>query len=207
MARPTKLTKALQTKIVSALKTGATIEDVCQYCGIGSTTFYEWQAIGVACIEGGAHARMPEDPAEQARFAEFADSIGKAQVDAKMAAIKALKTAMLGYSQTSTTVETFTETRFKDGKPYEYVRKTERKQVTRYAGDWKAGIEYLKRRHFDEWGDKAKIDDWQSQAIADIKAGRIEFEALADGFGTEEAARLFAAAGKPAQAGAGAAQE
>lgn len=44
-----------------------------------------------------------------------------------------------------------------------------------------------------------KIEDWRTQAIADIRAGKIPFEALADAFDTNLAAELFAAAGVPIQ--------
>lgn len=51
--------------------------------------------------------------------------------------------------------------------------------------------------------DRVKVDDWRSQAIEDIKAGRIEFEALANHFDSQLAAELFAAAGVPIQIGEG----
>lgn len=47
--------------------------------------------------------------------------------------------------------------------------------------------------------DRVKVDDWRSQAIEDIKAGRIEFEALVNHFDRQLAADLFAAAGVPIQ--------
>ncbi len=53
------------------------------------------------------------------------------------------------------------------------------------------------------FADRLAIDDWESQAVADIKAGSIEFEALADAFDRTKAAELFARAGKPVPAGAG----
>lgn len=40
-----------------------------------------------------------------------------------------------------------------------------------------------------------KIEDWRTQAIADIRAGKISYEALADAFEPSFAAELFAAAG------------
>lgn len=43
--------------------------------------------------------------------------------------------------------------------------------------------------------DRVQIDDWRSRAIADIAAGRIAYEALADAFDDSLAAELFAAAG------------
>lgn len=46
-----------------------------------------------------------------------------------------------------------------------------------------------------------KIDDWRSQAIADIRAGLIPYDALAEAFDHDLASELFAAAGIPVQAG------
>ena len=40
-----------------------------------------------------------------------------------------------------------------------------------------------------------KIDDWHSQAIADIRDGKLTYEALADAFDDTLAAQLFAKAG------------
>lgn len=48
-----------------------------------------------------------------------------------------------------------------------------------------------------------KIEDWRTQAIADIRAGIIEFEALADAFDRSLAAELFAAAGVSIQVSEG----
>jgi phage terminase small subunit len=46
-----------------------------------------------------------------------------------------------------------------------------------------------------------KIEDWRTQAIADIRAGRIQYPALAEAFDDSLAAQLFAAAGVPISAG------
>lgn len=51
--------------------------------------------------------------------------------------------------------------------------------------------------------DRVRVDDWRSDAIADIKAGKISFEALADAFDRELATELFRSAGIPVQIGAG----
>lgn len=40
-----------------------------------------------------------------------------------------------------------------------------------------------------------QIDDWRSQAIADIRAGKVTYEDLVNGFDTSIAAQLFAEAG------------
>ena len=45
------------------------------------------------------------------------------------------------------------------------------------------------------------VEDWRSQALADIKAGRIQYQALADMFDTELALQLFHEAGIPVEVG------
>lgn len=52
-----------------------------------------------------------------------------------------------------------------------------------------------------------KIDDWRSQAIADIRAGNIPFDALAEAFDADLATELFREAGIPVQTGKGAASQ
>lgn len=42
---------------------------------------------------------------------------------------------------------------------------------------------------------QVKVDDWRSQAIADIRAGKIAFEALAQAFDRSLAVELFRSAG------------
>lgn len=42
-----------------------------------------------------------------------------------------------------------------------------------------------------------KIEDWQSQAISDIRAGRIDYEALVEAFDLDLATELFRRAGVP----------
>lgn len=45
--------------------------------------------------------------------------------------------------------------------------------------------------------DRIQNDDWRSQAIEDIKEGRIQFDALADAFDVDLAKELFKLAGVP----------
>lgn len=54
---------------------------------------------------------------------------------------------------------------------------------------------------------RVRVDDWRSQAIEDIRAGRIAYEALAEAFDDTLATQLFAAAGVAVQVGAGATEE
>lgn len=141
MARPTKLDSKLQKQIVKLLSTGVTVADTCDAVGIAKSTFHDWVKRGEA--------------GDEAPFSEFSDAVSRAYNAAKVKAIGTLRAAMSPYNQTQTVKKTFTETRLtRGGVPYEYKRVEETKSVTRYNGDWKAAVEYLKRRHPDEWSER-----------------------------------------------------
>jgi len=47
---------------------------------------------------------------------------------------------------------------------------------------------------------KVRIEDWRSQAISDIRAGVVTYDALAQAFDRDLASELFTAAGVPLSA-------
>lgn len=136
MGRKSLYTLELQDKIVSCLATGATIRDTCDFVRIGKDTFYTW---------------VKNKP-------EFADAVTYAQGQAKVSATAAIKSAIKGTEQVADTEEVFTETRIdKSGKPYEYRRTKQSRTVTHLAPDWRAAIEYLKRRDPANWAENVKL--------------------------------------------------
>lgn len=184
--RPTKLGSKLQTQIVRLLCAGISVSDTCAFVGIAKSTFYDW-------IERGSRG--------EAEFSEFSDAVSRAYEAAKVTAIQTVHESLSPTKVISRSTDTFTETRVNSyGKEYVYKQVRVRETVTTNPGDWRAAIEFLKRRFPDEWGDRQKIEDWRTQAIADIRAGKIPYEALADAFDTDLATELFAAAGVPVQA-------
>jgi len=64
MARPTKLTAAVQQDLVYALTEGAAIAHACDYAGIATSTYYDWMQRGAA---------------SEAGFAEFAETMTRAR--------------------------------------------------------------------------------------------------------------------------------
>lgn len=195
MARPTKLDKKLQNRIVKLIRSGVSIADTCAAVGIAESTYYDWMAQGAA----------GDDP-----YSEFSEAVNRARNHAKVTAIGTIHTAAQPYTQRSKTVKTYTETRLRKavdettGKPievpYEHREVSESVTVTYMQGDWRAAVEYLKRRYPDEWTDRLHLDDWRTDAIAAIKRGEITYDALEELFDTSLAAELFAAAGVPIQA-------
>jgi phage terminase small subunit len=53
---------------------------------------------------------------------------------------------------------------------------------------------------FYDLTNKVRVESWEDQAIADIKAGKLPFKVLADAFDTDLATKLFEAAGVPISA-------
>lgn len=138
--RKTKLDKTVQNKIVKLLKTGVTVADACQSAGVSEATYYNW-------IERGKAAE-PE-------FMEFLEAVTRARVDAKVVAINTLRNAMTPTVSRTKKTHRITETKENVyGKPYEYKFVDEVETVMELPGDWRAAVEYLKRRAPDEWSEK-----------------------------------------------------
>lgn len=71
MARPSKLTPAVQETICSAIRAGNYSEIAARYAGISSTTFYKWMALGE-----GDNAKDP--------YKEFREAVENARATAEV---------------------------------------------------------------------------------------------------------------------------
>lgn len=204
MARPTKLTPDTQKAIVKAVMSGATIEKVCEYVGIHKSTYYDWLGRG-------------EKGKRKSKYTDFADAVTHAQAHAHVRATGALAKATLPTKQQSTTTETTTQTLLrtithKNGTveqvPYEAVTERRVTTVTDKPADWRAAVEFLKRRDSKNWSatQTVAIHDWRMQLLEDIQSGAVKLDAVLQAFGGKDdfesainepslAARLFAAAG------------
>jgi hypothetical protein len=205
VGRRSKLNDDIQVQLVKLISIGVTIETACANVGITDRTFYNWYRKGEAATRG--------------KYFQFFQVITRARSQAHIAAVGAVATGLQKSQTTTETTETTTETRLRTVKhyneagklsaaedmPYEYTKTVRKRSLTVAPPDWRAGIEFLKRRDSDNWSDKVTItiEDLRQKAIADIHAGKLTYEALA-AVDQDLADELFAGTGLPVQVGEGA---
>lgn len=80
MARPTKLTSELQTRIVQAIRAGNYADAAARSAGISPSTYYRWLERGERAASG-AHR-------------EFRDAVKRAEADAEVHAVAIVRKAM-----------------------------------------------------------------------------------------------------------------
>lgn len=133
--RKPKYTPDIHKQIVDLIATGNTIKATCAYVGISDETFRRWL-----------------------QKVDFMADIERAKGQAHIGAVFAIRSAIQGQQETSVVTETFTETRLnKNGEPYEFRRTTTKNVITNVPADWRAAIDYLKRRDPEHWSDKIEI--------------------------------------------------
>lgn len=133
--------------LVKSLETGATDADACALAGISTTTFYAWQ-------------HDPDKP-------EFPDILTRARAVARALAVKAFRSGLLPSKVVTEVSEETTETRLtRDGKPYDYKFKSERKTVMTNPPDWRAGRDWLERRDKDNWSPRQEVTGKDGAPIA-----------------------------------------
>ena len=134
--RPPKLTAELQQRILLAVRAGVGLEASFRLAGIGARTGHEWVRRGE-----GTDPRRRTTPL----FAQFAQSLKKAQAEDEAARIARINAAGRGgaviYSRTVTTKqgETITETRTT-------------------PPQWQADAWYLERKYPERWALRARLE-------------------------------------------------
>lgn len=149
-------------QISDLLSTGVTIQDACDRLGIGESTFHMWRARGRAELDRLSRQKDTATPgkreldrrAAEQIFVEFAEATTRAEANARINAVVVLRQGMMKGKTVSKTTETFTETRVKqNGETYDYTRTVVRETETENPGDWRAALEYLKRRDAGNWSE------------------------------------------------------
>lgn len=141
--RKGKYNQGLVEALLDLLRKGNTDADACARVGISAQTFHVWQR---------------DKP-------EFHEMVTRARVETRELAVKTLRSAMEPFDQQTITQETFTETRLnRRGEPYQYTRTKKTAAITKLAADWRAALEYLKRRDPDNWSEHLVIKLTPEQA-------------------------------------------
>lgn len=189
----------LLDNLVKALQGGVTIVDACGMddVGIDESTFYNWQRRGRDALDvinnGGIVAES------EYVYVEFCQSVTRAIARARIGATATIVSAIKGQETRTVTTETYTETRINKftGEEYDYVRTIKKETVSKAPGDWRAALEYLKRRDPERWSADVnlRVKDWHSEVIEYVKRGEITFAVLEEEMGSDLATELFAAAG------------
>lgn len=205
MSRPTKLTKDILVELDMWLGVGCTIAVTCAHVNISERSFYYWQAESRRLNELAEAKDNAIITPDQLLILQFLQLVTRAQARAHVAATTAIRSALVEHRREVLEPYTYRETRLRKGKDgeeipytYEQTRFHVVEQVT--PSDWRAAIEFLKRRDAPIWNPPTKIEvSWEERAIADIRAGVIPFWDMVDAFDDYDlAADLFARAGKVA---------
>lgn len=84
MARPTKLNKETQLKVVNAIKAGNYIETAAAYAGISRSTLYDWLKRGEREKQRLAKSSRYRMKKAEAIYVEFSDTVEKALAESEM---------------------------------------------------------------------------------------------------------------------------
>lgn len=79
MARPTKLTDAMQKAILEGIRLGLTYERSAEFSGITGRTFYNWKARG--------------EKAKSGRYFQFVHALKKAEIEGETECLRLIKAA------------------------------------------------------------------------------------------------------------------
>lgn len=174
--RRTKYTPELAAEIVKLLSGGCIIADICSKVGINQDTYFEYLK----------------------RYPEFSESVERAKADANVGAVLSLRKAMMPHDIGSHTTKTISETRLRkirgehgiNEEPYTYT-KTERSETVSSEFDWRAALEFLKRRDPDNWSEKLiiRVEPDQLALLKDagFESAAQAFQMLIDNIAKEKA--------------------
>lgn len=142
--RPTKHTPEVTARICQALRTGNTRQCSALYGGITKQTFYEWLN----------------------NIPDFSDAVTRAEAECEAENVAILKKAAVGWDTKTTRTKTKTYQEVvngtdgkplagKDGQPVtKTITETETVVTSGHEFDWRAPLEWLKRRRRDDWSER-----------------------------------------------------
>lgn len=168
--RKTKFTPEACEKIVNALRVGNTRRASALGAGISEALFYEW-------LKKGGKAKSGE-------FLEFLEAVTRAEAECEIQNVAILKKAAAGYKSRIVTTKTKSHTeivRKADGEPLTDAEGNPKTVVVAVTEttiresdefDWRAALEWLKRRNPADWSESAQseFDDEISELMALLAA-------------------------------------
>lgn len=81
--------------------------------------------------------------------------------------------------------------------PYQHIKETVSEIEEHAAPDWRAGMEFLRRREPKFWsGEQTKSEDWRTALLELVRSDEVNYGDLEEQVGSELAMELFQAAGK-----------
>ncbi len=135
MARPTKLTSDVQTKIINALDAGNYFDASCEYAGVTSRTGYNWSERGKLESERRDKPNVKENTKQWKKeepFFQFFHAVSRASAQVEVATIAQIKRSGIG-----------TNAKY-DAKGNEL--------EPAYQGDWRALTWFMEHRYPTKWG-------------------------------------------------------
>jgi predicted DNA-binding transcriptional regulator AlpA len=143
--RKSKLSEGLQNDLVALIEKGATDIDACEVVGISTSSFYRWMNDG--------------QDGENENKLRFYLAITAARARARMDAVNTLMESLETREVRKFSTKTLTETRIdREGNPYEYTRTEEQVDIMEQPPDWRAAVDYLKRRDKEHWSERIEGD-------------------------------------------------
>lgn len=178
MARPTKLTEAVQQRLCDAIRAGNALDVAALYAGIAPRTFYNWIDRGQAeldRLEADARCRLRDS---EAPFVQFLQAVKKARADCEVRNVAIIQKAAAGHEATKTVTRTKA-----DGSQ-------ETVTTTRVEYDWKASAWLLERKHPDRWARRDYVK--QQSTTFNIDVSQLTDEQLERIAAGENPAAVFA---------------
>ena len=144
----TKLTKAVQDIIVTAIRCGNYLETAAACAGVHRDTLYEWLRKGAAAPEGNC-------------YRDFSDMLTRAMAQSEAEAVAAIDAAGMPHEVTRCRITR--KPLFQDGKPVldddgNQLYITETIEESTVESDWRALAWLLERRFSKRWGRREYLE-------------------------------------------------
>lgn len=150
--RPTKFNKAAGERICENLRSGCSRKAAAESVGVDYRTLLNW-------VEAGEKAKSGE-------FFQFFQALTRVEAEVELRNTSVMAKAAAGWDAGSVKVTTRSVVKIKrtvhpDGTIVDepvVLQLTSREETTTKEFDWRAALEFLKRRRREDWGDHVNVD-------------------------------------------------